>query len=186
MTLGGDGPLLAALQAADIPVYEHSIRRFFDWRRQTPFLLAIARLAPRIRTTGAQLVQVNKHEHYPVVCRAAYLAGVPVVVHVRFRPEAAMCQWPFKAPYTPRRVFFTTRTQMRDSEEAVASAVPSDRFHLFDNGLDFEAFGRDTAARQRLRAEWGVTETTTVVGDRPQCRASSHVSRVCRAGRAAL
>ena len=171
---------MSALQRAGIPVYEHAIRRFFDWRRPAPFLVSIARLALRIRTTRAQLVHVTEHEHYPVACRAAYLAGVPVVVHVRFRPEAAMCQWLFKEPYTPRRVFFTSRTQMRDSEEAVASAVPKDRFRLIYNGLDFEAFGRDTAARQRLRAEWGVTEATTVIGTASSISPRKRIDHVIR------
>lgn len=164
VSVGGDGPLLSALRDAGTPVYTHQIRRFFDWKRPTEFLTAIARLALRIRQTRSELVHLNEHEHYPVVGRAAYLAGVPVVVHVRFRPEPAMCQWLFKAPYTPRRVFFTSRTQMTDSADAVATVVPRDRFRLVYNGLDFDVFGRDTAARARLRHEWGVGPETILIG----------------------
>ncbi len=79
---------------------------------------------------------MNEHEHYPVVARAAYLARVPIVVHLRFKPEAAMCHWLFKPPSTPRRLFFTSQTQMDDSAAAVAPAVPRDRWRLIYNGLD--------------------------------------------------
>jgi glycosyltransferase involved in cell wall biosynthesis len=164
VTLGGDGPLLDVLRQSGIPVYEHPIRFFFEPRRPLPFLSAIAKLAWRIRQSGADLVHVNEHEHYPVVGRAAYLAGVPTVVHIRFKPEAAMCRWLFKPPYTPHRVFFTSRTQMDDSYANVASAVPPDRFRLIYNGLDFEAFGTDEAARARVRSEWMLEPTAFVVG----------------------
>lgn len=163
-TIGGDGPLLDALRGAGTPVYEHPIRYFFDWRRPLPFLAAIARLALRIRQTGVRLVHVNEHEHYPVVARAAYLARVPALVHVRFRPDPAMCQWLFKPPYTPQRLFFTSQTQMNDSADAVAGAVPRDRFRLVYNGLDFTRFGRDVAARDRLRAEWRLAPGTLAIG----------------------
>ena len=164
VTIGGDGPLLSALRSAGTPVYEHPIRFFFDWRHPTLFLAAIAKLALRIRRSGVRLVHVNEHEHYPVVARAAYLAGVPTIVHVRFRPEAAMCRWLFKTPYTPSRIFFTSRNQMTDSADAVAEAVPRDRFRLIYNGLDFTSFGRDSSGRDRLRQEWGLGAGTIAVG----------------------
>jgi glycosyltransferase involved in cell wall biosynthesis len=164
VTLGGEGPLLDALTVAGIPAYQHPIRYFFDARRPVPFLTAIAKLALRIRRSGVELVHVNEHEHYPVVARAAYLARVPTAVHVRFRPTPEMCRWLFKPPYTPRRIFFTSQTQMDDAGDAVAEAVPRDRFRLVYNGLDFDRFGRDAQARSRLRAAWHVTDDTLVLG----------------------
>lgn len=164
VTIGGDGPLKTALRQAGALVYEAPIRRLFEWRRPVPFLGAVARLAWRIRATGAQLVHVNEHEHYQVAAYASRLAGVPIVVHIRFRPERAMCEWLFHKPYTPRRVFFTSRTQMDDSAEAVAAVVPRDRFRLVYNGLDFGVFGVERTARERLRAEWGVRHDTVVIG----------------------
>jgi glycosyltransferase involved in cell wall biosynthesis len=53
---------------------------------------------------------------------------------------------------------------MADSADAVAEAVPRDRFRLIYNGLDFDAFGQDTGARDRLRREWGVRPDTVVLG----------------------
>jgi glycosyltransferase involved in cell wall biosynthesis len=164
IAVGGDGPLLTALREARADVHTHPIRVFFDGRRPVPFLREVVRLVIRIRRSRIQLVHINEHEHYPVVARAVFLARVPAVVHLRFRPDAAMCAWLFKPPYTPQRLFFTSQTQMNDSAEAVAPAVPRDRWRLVYNGLDLETFGRDRSARDRLRAEWGVGPSTIAIG----------------------
>jgi glycosyltransferase involved in cell wall biosynthesis len=164
VAVGGDGPLLTALRAASVDVHVHPIRVFFYARQPVPFLREVARLVWRMRRSRIQLVHVNEHEHYPVVARAAYLARVPTVVHLRFRPEAAMCQWLFKAPYTPRRLFFTSQTQMDDSAEAVATVVPRDRWRLVYNGLNLGTFGNDRAARARLRGDWGLAPSTIAIG----------------------
>ncbi|MCU1382482.1 MAG: glycosyl transferase group 1 family protein [Acidobacteria bacterium] len=155
---------MTALREAHVPVYVHPIRVFFYARRPLPFLWEMLRLIVRIRAHRIDLVHVNEHEHYPVVARAAYLARVPVVVHLRFRPEAAMCRWLFKPPYTPRRLFFTSQTQMDDSADAVASAVPRDRWRLVYNGLDFATFGNDRASRDRLRRDWKLEPATVAIG----------------------
>lgn len=181
VTVGGDGPLMSALNDAGTSVHEHPIRQFFDWRRPMPFLAAITRLAYRMRAAGVRLVHVNEHEHYQVPARAARLAGIPIVVHVRFRPDPAMCQWLFKRPYTPARVFFTSRTQMRDCDDAVASAVPRDRFRLVYNGLDYGAFGTDTSARERLRRTWGVSATTVAIGTASSISARKQIDHLIRA-----
>jgi glycosyltransferase involved in cell wall biosynthesis len=164
VSVGGDGPLLTALRAAGTDVYSHAIRVFFDRRHPTHFLGEVARLVWRMRLSRIQLVHVNEHEHYPVVARAAYLARIPIVVHLRFRPDAAMCQWLFKPPYTPRRLFFTSQTQMNDSADAVGSTVSRDRWRLVYNGLDLETFGADRSARARVRSEWGLQPSTIAIG----------------------
>ena len=133
-------------------MFVHPIRVFFDARRPLAFLWEMLRLIVRMRWHRIQLVHVNEHEHYPVVARAAYLARVPIVVHLRFKPEAAMCHWLFKPPSTPRRLFFTSQTQMDDSADAVAPTVPRDRWRLIYNGLDLSVFGRDhVVARSTAR-----------------------------------
>ena len=53
---------------------------------------------------------------------------------------------------------------MSDSADAVAGSVPEDRWRLIYNGLDFEAFGNDTIARGRLRAEWDLRPSTVAIG----------------------
>ncbi|MEO7191334.1 MAG: glycosyltransferase family 4 protein [Vicinamibacterales bacterium] len=164
VSLGGDGPLEDALRARGVEVHRQPIRVFFKAGEHRRFLQTIASLAMWLRRNRIQLVHVNEHEHYPVVGRAAYLARVPVVTHVRFRIDPPFAQWLFKSPYTPRRVFFTSETQMVDTAAAVATVVPADRFRLVYNGLDFESFGHLSHERERLRAQWNVSPSTIAIG----------------------
>ena len=164
VTVGGDGPLLQALQAGGVNVYRQSIRVFFDRRRPAPFLVAMSMLVWRLRSRRIELVHVNEHEHYPVVARAASFARIPIVVHLRFRPDAAMCRWLFKPPFVPSRIFFTSQTQMADSAEAVEPFIPRDRWRLVYDGLNPEVFGVDRSARARLRAEWALGPNTIAIG----------------------
>jgi glycosyltransferase involved in cell wall biosynthesis len=164
VTVGGPGHLFDALHEGGVPVYVHPVRQHFTWRRPRPFLEQILRLAWRIRALGIDLVHVNEEEHYQVPAHAAYLAGVPVVVHIRFLPNVDMCRWLFKKPYVPHRVFFTSNAQMRDSSDAVAAAVPRDRFRLLPNGLDIEAYGKDHSARERGRRAAGLSADTLAIG----------------------
>jgi glycosyltransferase involved in cell wall biosynthesis len=101
-------------------------------------------------------------------------------VHLRFKPDPAMCQWLFKPPYTPKRLFFTSRTQMSDSAEAVAGSVPEDRWRLVYNGLDLDAFGKDLAARGRLRAEWGLNSSTVAIGTASSISARKRLDQFIR------
>jgi len=180
VTIGGDGPLLEALTAAGVDVHTHPIRVFFNRRNPAPFLFQMTRLVWRIRSRRIQLVHVNEHEHYPVVARAAHLAGVPIVVHLRFRPDAAMCRWLFKPPFTPSRLFFTSQTQMDDSAAAVEPSVPRDRWRLVYNGLDLDAFGRDRTSRDRLRTTWGLGPHTIAIGTASSISARKRLSHFIR------
>jgi glycosyltransferase involved in cell wall biosynthesis len=164
VTIGGDGPLLSALQVSGVDVHVHPIRVFFNARHPLPFLREMARLVWCFRSKGIQLVHVNEHEHYPVVARAANIARVPIVVHLQFRPDEAMCRWLFRPPFTPRRLFFTSQTQMDDSALAVAPVVPPDCWRLVHNGLNLEVFGTDISARGRLRSDWGLSANMIAIG----------------------
>jgi glycosyltransferase involved in cell wall biosynthesis len=164
VTVGGPGQLFDALKGAGVRVYVHRIRQQFSWRRPRRFLEEVLRLAWRIRTLGIQLVHVNENEHYQVPAHAARLAGVPVVVHIRYLPDADMCRWLFKSPYTPQRAFFTSRTQMRDCGDAVAAAVSRERFRLIHNGLNLERFDQSASTRELVRRELGLEASTIAIG----------------------
>jgi glycosyltransferase involved in cell wall biosynthesis len=181
VTVGGPGQLFDALVAAGVPVYSHAIRQHFTWRRPLPFIEQILRLAWRIRALGIDVVHVNEEEHFQVPAHAAYLAGVPVVVHVRFRPNIDMCKWLFKKPYVPQRVFFTSHAQMRDSEEAVAAAVPRERFRLVSNGLDIEKYVTDGSARARVRHELGIDGQTLAIGTASALAPIKRIDHIIRA-----
>jgi len=164
VTVGGEGPLDAALRAAGIPTAR---RRLRVWPRKSwpiPFMTAVARLALTVRRSGAALVHVNEHDHHLVASRAARLAGVPILTHLRFRPEPDYCAWLFAPPYTPRRLFFTSHTQMRDCAPAVEPSVPRDRWRILPNGLDLSSFGHPGEHRQRLRNAWRLTPDAIALG----------------------
>jgi glycosyltransferase involved in cell wall biosynthesis len=181
VTVGGTGQLLDALQEAGVPVFVHPIRQHFTWRRPRRFLEQILRLAWRIRALGIDLLHVNEEEHYQVPAYAAYLAGVPVVVHARFLPNRAMCRWLFKRPCIPQRVFFTSLAQMRDCGDAVAAAVPTEHFRLLPNGLDIARYGNDHSARERVRSAWGLDPATLVVGTASALAPIKRIDHVIRA-----
>lgn len=181
VTVGGTGQLFDALHGAGIPVYVHRIRQHFSWNRPRQFIEQTLRLAWRIRALGIHLVHVNENEHYQVPAHAAHLAGVPVVVHIRYLPDAGMCKWLFASPYTPQRAFFTSATQMRDCGDAVASAVPRERFRLIHNGLNFDRYAPELSARERVRRELGLDANTLAIGTASAVAPIKRLDHVIRA-----
>jgi glycosyltransferase involved in cell wall biosynthesis len=49
-------------------------------------------------------------------------------------------------------------------DHAIANGFPKNRMVVIPNGIDTERFRPDPGARQRVRAEWGVTESEKLVG----------------------
>jgi len=50
-------------------------------------------------------------------------------------------------------------------EYAVADGIPREKLRFIPNGIDTDLFYPDQAERQRVRAEWGVTDSEKVVGN---------------------
>jgi glycosyltransferase involved in cell wall biosynthesis len=164
VTVGGPGPLLDALRrqgvrAAACPLNAVP-RRVWPF----PFAKAVLQLAARIRRERADILHLNEHDYHPLAARAARLAGVPIVTHVRFRPGRDYCEWLFRPSYLPARLFFTTETQLHDCEAAIDGLVPRERWRLVPNGLDPAWFGRDARARERVRRAWGLGDATIALG----------------------
>jgi glycosyltransferase involved in cell wall biosynthesis len=164
VTIGGDGPLLDALGASGVETVIAPLRVFPDLRRPYPFVKRVAALSRLIIRAGVDLIHVNEHEFYPVVARAARLTRRPLVVHIRFRPDRPHCEWLFKPPYVPARVFFTSRTQMEECRDALTGIVPEARWRLLPNGIDPEVLQSGGDDRQRLRTTWGLGEGSFAVG----------------------
>ena len=160
----GRGPLLDALLSAGVRVAVRPIRVFPSKLWPVPFAIAVWRYARLIRRVKPDLVHVNEHEHYPVVAYAARLTSTPVVAHLRFRPTREHCEWLFKPPYQPIRLFFTSETQMREVAPNVRGLVPEDRWRLLPNAVDLAAFRPDAAARAQLRARWGIDDAVCAIG----------------------
>jgi len=164
VSVGGQGPLLDALRSRKTWVSVCPLDVIPERRWPLPFVAAVLRFAFTIRASGAQIVHVNETEAYFVASRAARLAGVPVIAHTHFRPEPDYAQWLFKPGYQPQRLFFPSATSMRDAAPALEAVVSRDRWRIVPNGLDLRSFGLSQAARSRLRAAWGVDESTIALG----------------------
>jgi glycosyltransferase involved in cell wall biosynthesis len=50
-------------------------------------------------------------------------------------------------------------------EYAVSDGIPRDKLRFIPNGIDTDLFYPDLVERQRVRAEWGVTNTEKIVGN---------------------
>jgi len=164
VTVGGMGPLFSALQEANIParIRPLRVRPYRTW--PFPFAYAVLRLAATIKAARASVVHVNEHDHHVVAAHAAALTGVRIVTHLRFKPEPDYCRWLFRPGRTPDRLFFTSRSQMQDSADAVAPVVPRERWRLLPNGLDFAVFGGFQRQRESVRADWRLDSGTIAVG----------------------
>ena len=49
-------------------------------------------------------------------------------------------------------------------EHAAAHGFPRERMTVIPNGIDTEHFKPDAAARERIRAEWGIAEKEMLIG----------------------
>jgi glycosyltransferase involved in cell wall biosynthesis len=164
VSIGGGGPLFEALRAQGTETFVQPIRVWPSVKTSLPFARTVARLAWIIRRHGVDLVHVNEHDHHRAPALAARLAGVPVVTHLRFRPESSYARWLFKGRYVPSRLFFTSQTQLADTSEALRGAVPPGRWRVVYNGLTIAEFAGYRDERPRLRREWGLDDATVALG----------------------
>src|SRR6266536_1077273 len=71
VTVGGDGPLLSALRAAQIPTRVRPLRTIPKWRWPVPFGVAVTKFYATLQSVGATLVHVNEHQSHLVPAHAA-------------------------------------------------------------------------------------------------------------------
>ncbi len=164
VSVGGEGHLWSALSNGGVTPYRVPLRVVPRKVWPFPFAWAVWRLMRVIRESGARVVHVNEHESYPVVARAAHLAGVSVICHVRFAIEPAYARWLFGPTYVPARLVFNSRTLQRVCEPSLRNVVAADRWRVVRNGIDFGRFGKGGGSRERLRREFGIADSTIVLG----------------------
>lgn len=164
VSVGREGPLSEALRAAGISTGVRSIAvtPYRAW--PVPFVIAALRLASAVRRQQARVLHVNTHDGQRVAALAASIAGVPLVTHLRFSVTPAAARWLFGGSRCPARLFFTSRTQMRDVEQALDGVVPRERWRLLPNGLDFTHFGTSSGERARIRRGWNISEDVVALG----------------------
>ncbi|MFO7589632.1 MAG: glycosyltransferase [Acidimicrobiia bacterium] len=96
---------------------------------------------------------------------AAWLAGVPVIVHsdrslMTEGTRAHRLLRPFLDGIT--RHFFPNAEAI--AERLVSTGVPRDRITVVMGGVDLDRFQPSPEARRRARAAWGITDSATVAG----------------------
>jgi glycosyltransferase involved in cell wall biosynthesis len=140
-----DGPRVAVLRALGIPVHTVHLPRGLQ-----PWSLAVALVETTVYLRRSQADIVHTHCSVPgLVGRlAAWLAGVPVIIHTvhgfHFHERTS---WPARLPYLVAerlcgRVTDTLLTQNRsDLEQAERFGIgPRGRRHQIGNGIDLEEF----------------------------------------------
>lgn len=137
------------------------------WRK----VLAVPRLALLLRRLRPDVVHVHLLAAQLWGIPAARLAGVRTVVSTE---HSLMADTIENRPLTPwlRRLYLllegmTTRTVAVSGAtraRLVAWGVPGERITVVDNGIDFDGLVFDPAARERVRAELGVTPDAVLVG----------------------
>ena len=161
----GGGPLAEDLCEAGVPV--RSLEKEGRWE-MLGFLLRLTRLV---------------REEEPDVLHA-YL-GVPNVLAVLLRPffPRVRVVWGFRASAldfgrydrVSRLVLRTERLLSRfadliivnshaGSDQAIKYGFPEKKIAVIPNGIDADTFRPDPEARDRVRAEWGVTEGEKLIG----------------------
>lgn len=133
-------------------------------RRATSFPLFLWRLVTTIRRERPDIVHTLLAGSSGTWGRmAARMAGVPALIHSDRSLDPILTRvHRLVAPLLDRGTdaFFTNAHAVARRLEA--SGVPADKISLVPNGVDLDRFG--TANGERLRSDWGVAGTDTVVG----------------------
>jgi L-malate glycosyltransferase len=160
--LAADGPLAGWVRDKGVP---HSLAPmpWFGRRGAIRSTLAAARLAARARRWGIDIVH-SEHNVYPFAVVVAALLRRPVICGVHFVLDRAFVEWAFAGWRKPSHVLWTSRSQQQDCREALAGIVPDDRQSVIPLGVNLDTFGNDGGGRDALRASWGATADTIVVG----------------------
>src|SRR5262249_31638058 len=74
----------------------------------------------------------------------------------------AYCEWAFKGPRQPQRIFFISRGNREACRPALDGVIPESAGRLLPNGLDLEHFRPDPALRAHFRREHGLTSERVV------------------------
>jgi glycosyltransferase involved in cell wall biosynthesis len=152
------GAVAEALRSAGVETVVLNVRGKWD-------VAGVWRLARLLRHWRIELLHTHLF-HADLAGRlGAAMAGVPHVVHTvhvaerRFRPW--QFAWARLAAGRCDRIVAVSRDVA--AHHAALSGLPPHRYQVIPNGIDVAAYARDEAARERLRAQWGVSEGRVVI-----------------------
>jgi len=167
--LPADGPLAAALHAADVTCFYAPVGRYSLMRKSLRDVAAYAartpllawRTAQLIRQWRADLVYANSGPTFLWGALAAQLTGRPMIWHhhnlLADGKTLRLVQAAARLPAVRRIICVSAAAQAQFPMVAAKTAV-------IRNGVDTEKFQPDPAARTRVRAELGIPAAAAVVG----------------------
>jgi glycosyltransferase involved in cell wall biosynthesis len=122
------------------------------------FLRSLWRLRQIVRRHDIELIHCNEQNVYPIGRYLARMCGLPAVVSVHFTMNRGYCEWAFRGPHRPRRVFFVSGGNREACRDGMAGVVPEADWRVLYNGLDLVHFQPDAARRARFRAAHALGE----------------------------
>ena len=139
------------------------------------------RLAAWALRRRIDILHCNEHNIYPFATLLRRGVRVPLVCHVRFRIAREFSVWAFGgAARRPDALLWTSRQQRLDSAASVEGLVADERQKILPLGLDLNVFGGRVEERARLRASWGCTPETVVIGQATALRPRKRIEDFVR------
>jgi glycosyltransferase involved in cell wall biosynthesis len=148
-----------------VPFLKHPMAPWSD-------LVALLRLRAYFKSRGVDLVHTHSSKAGLIGRLAAFLAGVPAVVHTAHgwsfnRTQATGVRRAFVAlerlvaPLTDRLIMVSRRSL----EEGLARGIGRQRqYEIVRSGVDAAALARPGRARDAMRREWGIEPHHVLVG----------------------
>ena len=124
--------------------------------RPLGFLRSLWRLRKLVRRHRIDLIHCNEQNVYPIGRYLARLCRLPAVVSVHFTMNRGYCEWAFRGPHRPKRVFFVSGGNREQCREGMTGVVPEADWRVLYNGLDLDHFRPDQERRARFRAAHGL------------------------------
>lgn len=107
------------------------------------------------------ILHMNEHDFYPMVKHAARIAGVKIVVGVRFVLNGGYANWAFGSPYTPDKLLFTSNDQLSRSLEELPHDMKDGVVEVFGNGRDLDSLVKAPLTKEKCL--WGPEDSKTIV-----------------------
>ncbi len=141
--------------ASHVPSYRMELP-FPDKRKPWAFASALWKLRRLVKKHRIQLIHCNEQNIYPIGRYLSRICRLPVVVSVHFTMNRGFCEWAFRGPRQPHRIFFISPGNREACRSSVEGIVEESRWRLLPNGLDLDHFTLDPPLGAEFRRTHGL------------------------------
>lgn len=134
-----------------------------DPRQPVKYLAAAARILFTAWRRGIDVIHAE-HNVYPFAVPIARLLRCPIVCHVHYLVDRGYAEWALTGWRQPDHVLFTSRAQKAECRDSLAGLVDENRQSVIPLGVGVDTYGGDPTSRSAVRASWGVSDATLVIG----------------------